>query len=259
MALQARGLKYSWRNSPLKPREYKYRYGTYQQAPTGPQQICPQQVATWPQQSMQNLGELPASASNCIDIDGDLGLKGLVVADIQVIQNKLCEAVSYNIKLCTTPNRHEALSYKWKKFYERGILHSSCLDKFPDGYIEDVFSPRELLQLFRSLCIVSELGSDEYLMPCVLAVDEILCCNPDPSTQSVPAMVVESPPARTRTPPPPPHRALSFSKEFWTEFTKLDPNPAPAPRDRAPHSAQTPQAPPPPPPPPPPPTHKPMC
>ena len=121
------------------------------------------------------------------------GLKGLVVADIQVIQNKLCEAVSYNIELRTNPNRQEAVDYKWKKFCDRGILHASCLGKFPDGYIEGVFSPKELLQLFISLCIVSELGSNEYLMPCVLAVDEIPCCNPDPSTQSVPAMVVEFP------------------------------------------------------------------
>ena len=121
------------------------------------------------------------------------GLKGLVVADIQVIQNKLCEAVSYNIELRTNPNRREALGYKWKKFCDRGIFHASCLDKFPDGYIEGVFSPKELLQLFISLCIVSELGSNEYLMPCVLPVDKIPCCNPDPSTQSVPAMVVEFP------------------------------------------------------------------
>ena len=121
------------------------------------------------------------------------GLKSLVVADIQVIQNKLCEAVSYNIELRTNPNRHEALDYKWKKFCDRGILHASCLDKFPDSYIEGVFSPKELLQLFISLCIVSELGSNEYLMPCVLPVDKIPCCNPDPSTQSVPAMVVEFP------------------------------------------------------------------
>ena len=121
------------------------------------------------------------------------GLKGLVVADIQVIQNKLFEAVSYNIELRTNPNRREALDYKWKKFCDRGILHAGCLDKFPDGYIERVFSPKELLQLFISLCIVSELGSNEYLMPCVLPVDKIPCCNPDPSTQSVPAMVVEFP------------------------------------------------------------------
>ena len=120
------------------------------------------------------------------------GLNGLVVADIQVIQNKLCEAVSY-IELRTNPNRHEALDFTWTNFCKRGILHRSCLDKFPGGYIEGVFSPKELLQLFRSLCIVSELDSDEYLMPCVLPVEKIPCCNPDPSTQSVPAMVVEFP------------------------------------------------------------------
>ena len=119
------------------------------------------------------------------------GLNSLVVADIQVIQNKLCEAVSYNIELRTNPNRRETLNYEWKKFCERGILHSSCLDKFPDGYIKGVFSPKELLQLFQCLCIVSELGSDEYLMPCVLPTEEIPCCNPEPETQSVPAMVVE--------------------------------------------------------------------
>ena len=121
------------------------------------------------------------------------GLKGLVVADIQVIQNKLCEAVSYNIELRTNPSRHEALGFVWKKFCERGILHSSCLKKFPDGFVEGVFSPRELLQLFRSLCIVSELGSNEYLMPCVLETEEMPCCNPEPETQSVPPMVVEFP------------------------------------------------------------------
>ena len=117
------------------------------------------------------------------------GLKGLVVADIQVIQNKLCEAVSYNIELRTNPNRPEALGFVWKKFCERGILHRSCLDKFPKGYIEGVFSSKELLQLFSSLCIVSEMGSNEYLMPCVLPIEETPCCNP--GTQSVPAMVVE--------------------------------------------------------------------
>ena len=121
------------------------------------------------------------------------GLKGLVVADIQVIQNKLCEAVSYNIELRTNPGRHEALGFIWKKFCERGILHSSCLDKFPKGYIKGVFSSKELLQLFSSLCIVSEMGSDEYLMPCVLPMEETPCCSPEPETQSVPPMVVEFP------------------------------------------------------------------
>ena len=117
--------------------------------------------------------------------------KRLVIADTQIIQNKLCEVVSFSIKLRTNSNLGEPVGYNWPKLCEHGILHSSCLDKFPEGYIEGVFSPKELLQLFLRLCIVSELGSDEYLMPCVLPTEETPCCNPEPSTQSVPAMVVE--------------------------------------------------------------------
>ena len=119
--------------------------------------------------------------------------KLLVVADTQIIQNKLCEVVSFSIELRTNPNLGEPLEYNWPKLCKHGILHSSCLDKFPEGYIEGVFSPKELLQLFLRLCIVSELGSDEYLMPCVLPTEETPCCNPEPTTQSVPAMVVEFP------------------------------------------------------------------
>jgi hypothetical protein len=121
------------------------------------------------------------------------GSRGLVVANTQVIQNKLCEAVSYSIELRTNTNQCVSLDYKWVRFCMHGILHSSCLDQFPSDYIEGVFSPKELLQLFTSLCIISGMGSDEYLMPCVLPVDEIPCCNPEPETQSVPAMVVEFP------------------------------------------------------------------
>ena len=110
---------------------------------------------------------------------------------MQIIQNKLCEVVSFSIKLRTSSNLGEPVGYNWSKLCEHGILHSSCLDKFPEGYIEGVFSPKELLQLFLRLCIVSEQGSDEYLMPCVLPTEETPCCNPEPTTQSVPAMVVE--------------------------------------------------------------------
>ena len=121
------------------------------------------------------------------------GLKGLVVADIAVIQNKLSEVVGFNIELRTNPNICEAVGSEWIKFGERGILHISCLDRFPSHYIEGVFTPKDLLQLFTSLCIVSELSCDEYLMPCVLPVEEEAFYNPEPETQPVPAMVVEFP------------------------------------------------------------------
>ena len=121
------------------------------------------------------------------------GLKGLVVADIAVIQNKLSEVVGFSIELHTNPNICEAVGSEWIEFGECGILHISCLDRFPSHYIEGVFTPKDLLQLFTSLCIVSKLSCDEYLMPCVLPVEEEAFYNPEPETQPVPAMVVEFP------------------------------------------------------------------
>ena len=115
------------------------------------------------------------------------------MADIAVIQNKLSEVVGFNIELCTNPNICEAVGSEWIKFGKRGILHISCLDRFPSHYIEDVFAPKDLLQLFTSLCIVSKLSCDEYLMPCVLPMEEKAFYNPEPETQPVPAMVVEFP------------------------------------------------------------------
>ena len=121
------------------------------------------------------------------------GLEGLVVADIAVIQNKLSEVISFSIELCTNPSGCIAVGHEWIKFSKYGILHASCLDKFPSHYIEGVFTPKDLLQLFTSLYIVSKLTSDEYLMPCVLPVEEEAFYVPEPETQPVPAMVVEFP------------------------------------------------------------------
>ena len=114
------------------------------------------------------------------------------MADIAVIQDKLSEVVSFNTELCTNPSGCIAVGFEWIKFGECGILHASCLDRFPSHYIEGVFTPKDLLQLFTSLCIVSKLNSDEYLMPCVLPVEENAFCNPDPE-KSFPSMVVEFP------------------------------------------------------------------
>ena len=115
----------------------------------------------------------------------------LVVADMQMILDKLSEVVRYNIELVTNPTKRAALSNMWRKFCRHGILHVKCLDKFPDRYIEGVFSPRDLLGLFSHLCIVSELRSDEFLVPCLLEVEA--CCKPEPETQAVPALAVEFP------------------------------------------------------------------
>lgn len=122
----------------------------------------------------------------------------LIVADIQVFLNILSQIVRYNIELHTNPHQWTSLDYKWKKFKGHGILHTSCLKKFRGHYIKGVFSPKELLEMFTSLGIVSELGSDEYLMPCILPPEDKDLCYPKPSAtsvpeESVPPMIVEFP------------------------------------------------------------------
>lgn len=119
--------------------------------------------------------------------------KSLIVADIQVFLDVLSQVVRYNIELRTNPDRPAALDYKWKKFARHGILHASCLDKFPDNFIEGVFTREEVLLMFVDLCIVSKLGADEYLMPCILPDPKTAFHNPEPGTQTVPAMAIEFP------------------------------------------------------------------
>ena len=116
----------------------------------------------------------------------------LIVVKIQVFLDILSELVRFNIELHTNPKHLSALEFKWKKFRQYGILHISCLQKFPEHYTEGVFSPNKLLQMFTDLCIVSKLGSDEYLMPCtLLSANENSCCCADPKTYPVPAIAVE--------------------------------------------------------------------
>ena len=114
---------------------------------------------------------------------------GLVVAETAFLQKKLSQAVSYSIQLSS----QAVVEPKWRKFRLYGILHGSCMERFDEGYIRGVFGGKELLEVFERLCIVSGLGREEYLMPCVLPVEETACCNPEPHSQAAAAMVLEFP------------------------------------------------------------------
>ena len=66
----------------------------------------------------------------------------------------------------------------------------TCLEKFPDHYVEGVFTPADMMKLFERLLVVSEVSDGEYLMPCVLKADPLTSCNPEPHTQSLPPLVL---------------------------------------------------------------------
>ena len=114
----------------------------------------------------------------------------VVIGHPQSVLNKLTELVAYHIQLTTNPKMQRNLYGMWKKFSQCGILSIECLKKFPAHYVDGVFSPADMMKLFVKLFIVSEVNEGKYLMPCVLKVDKLTSCNPEPNTQSVPPMVL---------------------------------------------------------------------
>lgn len=78
------------------------------------------------------------------------------------------------------------------KYCHCGIITIEFLKNFPDHYIEGIFSPEELLQIFLQMCIVFEMGQGEFLMPCLLSSEEEPKY-PDSINQAVPPMVIEFP------------------------------------------------------------------
>ena len=123
---------------------------------------------------------------------------GKVIGEPQVVLNKHTEVVAYHTELFNNTQKQLSLDRKWLKFVQDGILNVECLKKFPDHYVEGVFSPADMMKLFEKLLIVSEVSNGEYLMPCVLQADHQAKCNPEPETQSVPPLVLHFPggPAR---------------------------------------------------------------
>ncbi len=116
---------------------------------------------------------------------------GRVIGEPQAIFNKHSQIVVYHTELSAYRiERLEKLHEIWCRFVKFGILTIRCLEKFPDHYVEGVFSPADMMKLFVKLLLVSELSDGEYFMPCVLKADPLTSCNPEPGTQSLPPMVL---------------------------------------------------------------------
>ena len=91
------------------------------------------------------------------------------------------------------PSNWKKLDPIWRKACQYGILNIKCLERFPEHYVDGVFSPKELTQIFLQMCIMFKLGPDEFLMPCIMVSGCGSDVNPEPETQAVPAMVIEFP------------------------------------------------------------------
>ena len=102
-------------------------------------------------------------------------LPHVVFGSSQVIMNKVTEIVAYCLEL---KKEGRALSGEERKFVQQGIISLAMLATFSKHYRSGLFSPEDLLKILKSVLVVTEVGSGEYLVPCVLEVSSIY---PSPS------------------------------------------------------------------------------
>ena len=101
-------------------------------------------------------------------------LPNVIFCDPQVLLDKVTELVEYSYRLQTGACKDIAAEGKLRKFRDQGIVTLELLSKkeFRRHYVQSLFSPGELLKLFKKLLIVSPITEDEFLMPCLLRVTQ---------------------------------------------------------------------------------------
>ena len=101
-------------------------------------------------------------------------LPDVIFCDPQVLLDKVTELVEYSYRLHTAACQHKATEGKLRKFRDQGIVTLEFLSKkeFGRHYVQGLFSPVQMLKLFKKLLIVSPITEEEYLMPCLLQVTQ---------------------------------------------------------------------------------------
>ena len=119
-------------------------------------------------------------------------LPNVIFCDPQVLLDKVTELVEHSYRLQadamqTDVSRPIATEGKLRKFRDQGIVTLELLSekKFRRHYVQGLFSPTELLELFKKLLIVSQITEKEYLMPCLLRVSD----DPTLFAASVPSLL----------------------------------------------------------------------
>ena len=107
-------------------------------------------------------------------------LPDVVFGSSQVVLDKITELVCYSLEL---RKRKKFAGGAERKFVQQGIislefLKSPALSKH---YISELFQPEDLLKVFISLLVVSQVGNGEYIVPSVLEVSSIYPSPPTPA------------------------------------------------------------------------------
>ena len=119
-------------------------------------------------------------------------LPGVVFCDPQVLLDKITELVEHSYRLRDSPQQL-ATHGEFRKFRDRGIVTVKLLqDKcFSKHYSPGVFSPSELVTLFRGLLIFADFCDGAFFMPCLLPwLDDSGLSKMRVSMQSTPAPLI---------------------------------------------------------------------
>ena len=95
-------------------------------------------------------------------------LPNTIFCDPQVVLTKVTELVQYHHKLRDNPDKSVAARSDITTFRDHGLLSLELLRKFTKHYIEDLFTPQNLVDLLMHLHVIAIIRNGEYLMPALL-------------------------------------------------------------------------------------------
>jgi len=120
-------------------------------------------------------------------------LPEVVFSSPQVLPDKVTEFVhfSYSLQSDSPP---VALKGMWLQFKEKGIVTVDMFqdERFSMHYIDDLFTPTDLIKLFNHLLIVAPLSGTEFFMPSLLQTvspEEVRKQLPPSSASAAPLLV----------------------------------------------------------------------
>ena len=120
-------------------------------------------------------------------------LSEVVFSNPQILLNKVTELVQFSYRL-GSDSPPVAVEGKWRQFRDEGIIKREMFqdERFSAHYIDDLFTPAEIIKLFQHLLIIAPLSSTEYFMPSLLQMitpEEVSKLLPPPSSSAAPLLV----------------------------------------------------------------------
>ena len=120
-------------------------------------------------------------------------LPNVLFAEPQALVDKSSELVGFNYKL-RCEQISEPFTGEWKRFRDEGVVTLRMLEdkRFSCHYTPNLFTPTDLIKLFRGLLIFAPLTTEEYFMPSLLPMipaEEVKQYRPPPSSSTAPLLV----------------------------------------------------------------------